>query len=91
METAEIKKTAQTVMQGFVNEFARQCDPRTYAHGRDFYMRHVDTLADEAKNYIHGASRIAIALGASPTECRDYITQVNNIRARYLANQTELT
>jgi hypothetical protein len=86
MSNEDIKKTAERVMQQFVADFARQCNPAAYPHGQSAYQDYVHYRHDQALDYIHGAAILMITLGyARAGDYNTYIEQVESLKIRYLA------
>jgi hypothetical protein len=89
METAEIKKTAERVMQGLVNEFAGRASPNKYRHSHKLYEAMVRDLHRDYEIQIRGASLLMIHLGmAEAGEYQPYIDQLDAIRNLYLHELT---
>jgi hypothetical protein len=84
--TTDIKKAAESVMQGFVHDFARECNPAGYRYSYNAYCDYLRDRRETAKDYIHGATILMITSGnASANEYHCYSDQIDAIEKRYHA------
>jgi hypothetical protein len=84
--TTDIKKAAESVMQGFVHDFARECNPAGYRYSYNAYCDYLRDRRETAKDYIHGATILMITSGnASANEYHCFSDQIDAIEKRYHA------
>jgi hypothetical protein len=86
MTKTHLQKTAIVVMQGFLDQFTRMCDPQKYPYSRESFEERVRTEKEAVRAYIHGASMFLIRAGLAGADEYDiFIEQLNEIATRVLA------
>jgi hypothetical protein len=60
MKKTDLQQTALAVLQQFLDDFARQCDPAIYPYSFENFEDWIKYRKRETTDYIHGASMFLI-------------------------------